>query len=213
MTKAKTVAGKKRERRSQRGRPPIDGIQRETATDSRSTGRPARPTAALRQALIKRADLAGIDLPRGEDGKPRISAEMHRRLIQPWMGCAAGRAIEQEKPADRAQLWEAISGIRKAYARYWRCLGIPDPYPPAARLLYADKPDAEAMPQDAAWAKAPLTAEEEVKAATAAMMACEMRIGIARWVKGCILFDEPVRDRAQLLACMKALPESAHGCA
>lgn len=203
MTKAKTKGERRRGKKARGGRPAIDA-PREAATASYPRGRPVRPTAALRQALVTRARLAGIDLPLGEDGKPKLTADLHRRLSQPWMGCNAGRAIEPMASEERSRLWGAISDIRRAYARYWRALGIPDPYPPAARLLYAETPPEDGAPvSDAPWAREPLSPEEEVKAATSAMMACEMALGAARWVKGCILFDEPLRDREALLACLR----------
>jgi hypothetical protein len=188
-----------------RGRPPMQGIAREAVAGRRALGNPARPCAALREALLVRARLAGIAVPSTEDGKPRLTADMVRRLSQPWMGCNAGRAIETEAPELRADLWGAISDVRKTYARYWRALGLPDPHPMIARLLYAETPPDDAAPLDTAWARDRLSVEEEVKAASNAMMLCEQKLGLARWLKGCILNDEPVRDRAVLIACLRKM--------
>lgn len=187
------------------GRPPMMGIARETPTAKDRLGKAKRPCAALRDSLIVRARLAGIEVPKTPDGKPRLTADLVRRLSQPWMGCNAGRAIEAEPPDTRADLWGAISAVRKIYVRYWRAIGLPDPYPPTARLLYAETPPDDAAPLDTAWARDRLSVEEEVKAATATMMACEMKLGFVRWAKGCILYDEPVRDRVALILCLRGL--------
>ncbi len=199
-----------------RGRPPMQGIARDAPSGGRRIGNAARPNAALRDALLARARLAGIAVERGKDGKERLTADLVVRLKQPWMGCNAGRAIEappvgtadKDWASERADLWGAISAVRRAYARYWRAIGLPDPYPPTARMLYAETPPPdgdEVAPPDTAWARDLLSVEEEVKAATGAMMMCEQRLGLARWLKGCILNDEQVRDRAVLIACLRGM--------
>lgn len=166
----------------------------------------ARPTAGAVRALVVRARLAGIEVPE-PDGKPKLTPELFRRLRQPWMGCNAGRAIEGEEPSDRAELWGAIVHVRRAYERYWRIMGIPAPYPPSARMLYAVDPaeqgveieDVEPMPGE------PMTLEEAAKAASSAMMRCEAVLGLVRWSKACLLHDGPVRDRGELLRVLREI--------
>ena len=166
----------------------------------------ARPTAGAVRSLVVRARLAGIEVPE-VDGKPRVAGELFRRLRQPWMGCNAGRAIEGEDPSDRAELWGAIVQVRRAYERYWQVVGIPAPYPPSARMLYAVDPGEQGVEIEEAEpiANEPMTLEEAAKAASSAMMRCEAVLGLVRWSKACLLHDGPVRDRGELLRVLREI--------
>lgn len=168
----------------------------------------ARPTAGAVRSLVVRARLAGIEVPNGPDGKPRVAGELFRRLRQPWMGCNAGRAIEGED--DRSDLWGAIVSVRRAYERYWHVIGIPAPYPPAARGLYVAEPGEQGVEIEA-WAtpSEPLTVEEAAKAATANMMRCEAILGRVRWAKACLLYDQPVREKDGLLRVLRDVSSCA----
>lgn len=205
MSKSRT---KGEARRAKKARAANGQFARIDSTPRERNGRPARPSATATRGLIIRAEMAGIDVPHGSDGKPKLTPELFRRLRQPWMGCNAGRAIEAEAPDDRAELWGAISAARKAFSRYWDVMGIPAPYPPSARMLYAEDPGSNGTDLDHHFPScAPLTLEEEAKAASSRMMRVEMVFGLAKWLKSCILFDTPVEDRAVLVRALKLISQ------
>lgn len=207
MTKSRTKGEARRAKKARAANGQFAAIP-DAPRDTR--GALARPTAGAVRALVVRARLAGIEVPE-PDGKPQLTPELFRRLRQPWMGCNAGRAIEGEEPSDRAELWGAIVHVRRAYERYWRIMGIPAPYPPAARMLYAPDPGEQGVEIEevATLPGEPMTLEDAVKSATAAMMRCEAVLGHVRWAKACLLYDHPVREKDGLLRVLRDVSSCA----
>lgn len=194
MTKAKSVGQKRR------GPKKREGVSREAnGRASRQGTQYAIPQekrdAARRVVLERRCRLMGWP----------INRDMLVEAAAPHLGCNVGRALHGHPGL--AGLWGAAQHIRAVYARYWAVHGLPNPFPQSASLTAMPEPiGSDGVEVDSGWDDRPI--EEKSRASTAAMMRIEgflLAVGCAPEVKASVLRDEPVRDRARLVASLLAV--------
>lgn len=170
MTKAKTKGDKKR---SKRGRPAIEGVEREPA--GRISRNPSetreRREAIMRPVIEARAKSLGMDIPvlkrlPGETmdefaARQKARDEMIRAatpaLLRPWVGSSVGPAISDE--ADVTDLWDAVVLIRGLRSAYLHAIGAQSEHPRGANMPVAPS-DESTEPEVSRARAAPLSDEE-----------------------------------------------------
>lgn len=128
----------------------------------------------------------------------------------PWWGCYAGRVIGEKTMSekDRADLWSAITHMRKVIVQHDAAIGLPKRHAVCMKLLDATAGGARV--------KDTRTPEERARQATSAMMQVEGWLGYvdksaASEAKRVVIGDEYCRDEDGLLLALTAVSRGIKG--
>lgn len=237
MTKAKTEAQKRRDKKAGRaqqdnGMPELAPVPRAKLRGSPRMTEIKQQSGADVTALEARAKRAGIDLvtvdmsalPDDEDKRKQARKERHvarmargrqlRDLRAPWYGCEAGLAMITvvKGEGDRQYLWSAICHMRRAQAAYDAAIGAPRRHAECLRLLLP----LEEMHTDAS--SPPIDTRTEVEKRNEAV---SVWIRIQGWLanakdvaghcKAVVIDDAPCKDPAGMVHALYCVVDGMKG--
>lgn len=220
MTKARTRAAKRRERKAQQAASDMDiaPVKRRAAQGRERMAQ----IEADRPAMIARARQMGIDLAKPADVATRAGREAARDTLReqlrdlraPWIGCNAGRAMASivKADTDRQDMWTAIQHMRRVQAAYDRSIGAPNRHAQCLRLLApvdAMEADATSPPLDTR------SDEERARQAVAAWMQVQGWLDHAKDAAGMckrvVIDDETCRDASAMVRALHCVVDGIKG--
>lgn len=238
MTKARTEAQKRRDRKARMEAAGLPGL---APVPKRELRGKARMTELKAMEIEKDADVpalearcrhAGIEVitvpPRPENAeddtrearKQRHRAQLDRSaqlrdMRAQWRGCEAGRALASVVQAEglRAVLWDSIQHMRRTVLAYDRALGAPNRHAACLRIMLPT----ETMQADATTPAAdPRTDEERYHQAINAWMAMHGWLGhvdarAASIALRTVVEDLPCRDPAALVRALHCVADGIAG--